>query len=78
MIIASRSPLRQALIALRNLAVQQNLDPSRGGALVTPSAGAIGDLLSDLSGDRGGSVGASISQLRVLEIAALSITFEVI
>ena len=79
LIIASRSPLRQALIALRNLAVQQNLDPSRGGTFVTPSAGAIGDLLSDLSGDRGGSVGASRNSiLQVNEIAALSITFEVV
>lgn len=75
LIIASRSPLRQALLALRNLAAEQQL-PQRG-AFVTPSVEAIGDLLSDLSGDRGGSAGSSPS-LQVSEIAALSIAFEVV
>lgn len=75
LIIASRSPLRQALLALRNLATEQQL-PERG-AFVTPSVEAIGELLSDLSGDRGGSAGAS-PILQVTEIAALSITFEVV
>ena len=77
LIIASRSPLRQALLALRNLAAEQQL-PQRG-AFVTPSVEAIGDLLSDLSGDRGGGTGIGGSaQIQVSEIAALSITFQVV
>ena len=77
LIIASRSPLRQALLALRNLAAEQQL-PQRG-AFVTPSVEAIGDLLSDLSGDRGNNTSTGNSPiLRTSEIAALSITFAVV
>jgi hypothetical protein len=78
LIIASRSPLRQALNALRNLAHEQNQDTSRSGAFVTPSVEAIGDLLADLSSDRGGSSAMNRSSIQVSEIAALSIAFEVV
>jgi hypothetical protein len=77
LIIASRSPLRQALNTLRNLAYQQNQD-LRSGAFVTPSVEAIGDLLADLSGDRSGSSTTSSASIPTSEIAALSITFEVV
>ncbi len=77
LIIVSRSPLRKALLALKNLAVEQE-SPQRG-ALVTPSVEAISDLLTDLSRTRsGGSQISASPQLNVSEIAALSITFEVI
>lgn len=77
LIIASRSPLRQALNTLRNLARQQNQD-LRSGAFVTPSVEAIGDLLADLSGDRSGSSTTSSAYIPTSEIAALSISFEVV
>ncbi|MBD3886747.1 caspase family protein [Phormidium tenue FACHB-886] len=76
LIIASRSPLRQALLALRTLAIEQQLPEQRG--FVAPSVEAIGDLLSDLSGNRGNSGAAVSAQLSVSEMAALSITFEVV
>lgn len=101
LIIASRAPLRQALITLRNLAANPpqsgsesqeaaacpELESQEAGAPVTkidrgpivPSIEAIGDLLSDLSGKRGsGSATDSKAEIHVAEIAALSITFEVI
>jgi hypothetical protein len=63
---------------LRNLAHEQNQDTSRSGAFVTPSVEAIGDLLADLSSDRGGSSAMNRSSIQVSEIAALSIAFEVV
>ncbi len=97
LIIASRSPLRQALITLRNLAANP---PQAGSEFqeapacpglveapitkidrgpIVPSIEAIGDLLADLSGERGSSSGTNRNPvLQVTEIAALSITFEVV
>lgn len=74
LVIASRAPLGRALIALRNLAAEQRL-ASRSP--VVPSLEAIADLIADLSDTRSGS-SAAAAQLRTTDIAALSLTLEVI
>jgi hypothetical protein len=82
LIIASATPLRTALQALRNIA-------SRGGSnrgAITPDepTEVIGNLLDDLSeGTRGSGIVSQSSSQRVKRIdtsqmAAMSITFEVI
>lgn len=74
LILASTSPLRQALQALRRLA---RVD--RGPVVLTEPAAVVADLLSDLGGDRGASgTGAAVSGIDTTALAALSISFEVI
>ncbi|GET37842.1 caspase family protein [Microseira wollei] len=82
LIIASISPLKKALLTLQSLA--QELQQSRGPVVLgrgsRSAEDVMGDLLSDLSSDRSGNgpvVGVRY-KVRAAEIAALSITFEVI
>ncbi|MGK7872948.1 MAG: DUF4384 domain-containing protein [Xenococcaceae cyanobacterium] len=76
LIIASRSPMPRALKALETLAEEQRLQ-ERTPVLAT--AQAIGDLLDDLSQERGdSSPTGGERQILASEIAALSITFEVV
>ncbi|HIK12908.1 MAG TPA: caspase family protein [Oscillatoriaceae cyanobacterium M33_DOE_052] len=76
LIIASQNPLRNALLTLQKLAAEQQVQ--RGA--VVPDVDAIGALLDDLSrSDRGaGGIVGVRQRLRATEIAALSISFEVI
>ncbi|HIK51473.1 MAG TPA: DUF4384 domain-containing protein, partial [Oscillatoriales cyanobacterium M59_W2019_021] len=74
LVLASTSPLRQALQALRRLAQQD-----RGPVALAEPTSVVGDLLSDLGGERGASAQSSaVSAIDTSELAALSITFEVI
>lgn len=76
LIIASRSPLRQAVQRLSTLADEQNALAKR--SFVIPTDDAIASLLGDLSSTRGGtSSQATNAEIRTSEVAALSISFEV-
>lgn len=79
LIIASQNPLRNALLTLQKLAAEQEV---RRGPVV-PDVDAIGALLDDLSRSPSGVRSAEgivgvRQRLRAAEIAALSISFEVI
>jgi Caspase domain/Domain of unknown function (DUF4384) len=74
LVLASTKPLRQALQALRRLA-----QTDRGPVALTDPASVVADLLSDLVGERGDSgTSAAVSGMDTTQLAALSITFEVI
>jgi Caspase domain/Domain of unknown function (DUF4384) len=74
LVLASTSPLRQALQALRRLAQQD-----RGPVALSEPTAVVADLLSDLGGERGVSgTSAMVSGIDTTGLAALSITFEVI
>ncbi|HEY9644726.1 MAG TPA: caspase family protein, partial [Chroococcidiopsis sp.] len=75
LIMVSRSPLQRAVRRLNNLAQEARTR----GTFVTPTDDAIADLLADFSDTRSGSSQANVNpQIRTSDIAALSITFEVI
>ena len=78
LIVASQNPLRKALLTLQKLAEEQLQGRDRGP--VVPTVEVMGDLLDDLSDSRG--EGASLvvvrRRIRAAEMAALSITFEVV
>ncbi len=77
LIIASRNPLRKSLLTLQKLAEEQLRNQERGP--VVPTVEAMGDLLDDLSGTRTGETIVGVRQrVRPDEMAALSITFEVV
>lgn len=73
LIIVSRNPLKNAVKTLQNLAAEQNR--SQGELQLKEPVEVIGDLLSDLSGERGGT--SQASQIKTSDIATLSISFEV-
>jgi hypothetical protein len=77
LIIASTSPLKKALLTLQTLAEQ--LKQARGPLVPNEPVEVMGDFLEDLSSDRGShNVTAASREMRTAEIAALSITFEVV
>lgn len=76
LVIASLSPLKRALLKLQTLATELRID--RG--FVVPTVEAMNDLLADLSNDQEERDGVTTMRRRIYttEMAALSITFEVI
>jgi hypothetical protein len=90
LILASRSPLRKALQTLRDLAAEQGIKP-RGGPVtlrtsdkMNEAAEVIDNLLDDVNNDTRGSVRnatsnpGNVRSFDTTQLAALSITFEVI
>jgi hypothetical protein len=89
LVLASRTPLRQALQSLRNIVATRPESPagSRGGPVTLQENEAgqvIDDLLNDITVGTRGSARSSTSgrsitrQVETNQLAALSITFEVI
>jgi hypothetical protein len=74
LIIASITPPKKALLSLQSLAAE--LKQERGPLVPAQPVEVIGDLLDDLSGERG--LGAVEREVKTAEMATLSITFEVI
>ncbi|MBD2539851.1 caspase family protein [Coleofasciculus sp. FACHB-SPT36] len=76
LIVASSTPLRKALQALRNLAPRD----TRGPVALSEPTQVVGDLLDDLAeGTRGtGNSPQGVSNVDTTQMAAMSITFEVI
>ena len=74
LIVASLSPPKKALLALQSLAAE--VKQERGPLVPAQPVEVIGDLLDDLSGERG--LGAVEREVNTAEMAALSITFEVV
>ena len=74
LIIASITPPKKALLSLQSLAAE--LKRERGPLVPAQPVEVIGDLLDDLSGERG--LGAVSREVNTTEMATLSITFEVI
>jgi hypothetical protein len=90
LILASRTPLRKALLTLRNIAATRP-EPKRGGPVTLSSSAqqneageVIDDLLDDLTGGTRGTArnstpsSSSDRSIGTNQLAALSITFEVI
>jgi hypothetical protein len=74
LVIASRSPLKKAVKTLESLA--RELNRSEGPMELREPVEVMGDLLDDLSRDRGG-LGVEARPVSASEMATLSITFEV-
>ncbi len=74
LIVASLSPPKKALLTLQSLAAE--VKQERGPLVPAQPVEVIGDLLDDLSGERG--LGVVSREVNTAEMAALSITFEVI
>jgi hypothetical protein len=74
LIIASITPPKKALLSLQSLAAE--LKQERGPLVPAQPVDVIGDLLDDLSGERG--LGAVSREVNTTEMAALSISFEVV
>ncbi|MFE1744528.1 caspase family protein [Coleofasciculus sp. H7-2] len=77
LIVASSTPLRKALQALRNLAPRDK----RGPVSLSEPTQVVGDLLDDLAEGTRGTSGTSpqgVSNVDTTQMAAMSITFEVI
>jgi hypothetical protein len=75
LVIASRSPLKNAAKTLASLAVE--LKRSEGPMELREPVDVIGDLLDDLRSDRGGLGAVAAKPVSASEMATLSITFEV-
>jgi hypothetical protein len=74
LVIASRSPLKKAVKTLESLA--RELNRSEGPMELREPVEVMGDLLDDLSRDRGG-LAVEARPVSASEMATLSITFEV-
>jgi hypothetical protein len=74
LVIVSRKPLERAVKTLASLAAELNQD--RGALELTEPVEVMGDLLDDLSGERGGIVVEAIP-MNTSQMATLSIAFEV-
>ncbi|HEY9607427.1 MAG TPA: caspase family protein [Allocoleopsis sp.] len=74
LIIVSITPPKKALLSLQSLAAE--LKQERGPLVPAQPIEVIGDLLDDLSGERG--IGAVEREVDTAEMATLSLTFEVI
>jgi hypothetical protein len=74
LIIASITPPKKALLSLQSLAAE--LKQERGPLVPAQPVEVIGDLLDDLSGERG--LGAVEREVNTAEMATLSLTFEVV
>ncbi|TFI52925.1 DUF4384 domain-containing protein [Mastigocladus laminosus UU774] len=75
LVIVSRSSLQRALKSLTTLAAELNRD--RGSVELREPVEVIGDLLNDLSSDRGGSSVGQDKIVNASQMATLSIPFEV-
>jgi hypothetical protein len=76
LVIVSRSSLQRALKSLATLAAELNRD--RGAVELRKPVEVIGDLLDDLSSDRGGDSVAQEKVVNASETATLLIPFEVV
>ncbi|MBD2088254.1 caspase family protein [Coleofasciculus sp. FACHB-542] len=74
LVIVSRSPLERAVKTLASLAAELNQD--RGALELKEPVEVMGDLLDDLSSDRGG-IAVEAIPMNTSEMATLSIAFEV-
>lgn len=74
LVIVSRSPLERAVKTLASLAAELNQE--RGALELTEPVEVMGDLLNDLSSDRGG-IAVEAIPMNTSEMATLSIAFEV-
>lgn len=82
LIIASRSPLRKALQELRKYAQNRKGETVDGLITLIQPAEVVGSLLDDLNegtrGQQGGTDGGGVRLVDTVQLAAMSITFEVI
>lgn len=76
LIVASTTPLDNALRALRDLATQSGT--TRGPIALGTPVEVVGDLLNDLSTTRGSAQPNAVNTVDTRQMAALSITFDVI
>ena len=76
LVIVSRSPLKKAVKTLVALAAE--LNRSSGPVELGEPVEVIGDLLDDLSSDRSSTSATTEKEVKVSEIATLSIPFEVV
>ncbi|MEP0856090.1 caspase family protein [Trichocoleus sp. DQ-U1] len=74
LVIVSRSPLERAVKTLASLAAELNQD--RGALELKEPVEVMGDLLDDLSGERGG-IAVEAIPMNTSEMATLSIAFQV-
>ena len=76
LIVASTHPLDTALRALREVATRSGT--ASGPVAMDDPAAIVGNLLTDVSTTRGNPANAGVQTVDVSELAALSLTFDVL
>ncbi|MHC5916094.1 MAG: caspase family protein [Nostoc sp.] len=78
LIVASTAPIDKALKPLQALIMEQRSEKRSGSQVAEKAEEAIASLLDDLAGGTRGEIKTDIRQFDIQQMAALSITFEII
>jgi hypothetical protein len=78
LIVASTAPINKALKPLQTLVMEQRSEKRSSGQVAEKAEEAIASLLDDLAGGKRGEIKTDIRLFDTQQMAALSITFEIV